>query len=103
MVSESDDAASSQSLPIGIATDRPPEIGLICVSGNADFEAVRAWCETVSNVCPRFICILSILTRNVVATRERRAVEETHGRHDTRRHAVLCLEPRHSRLATLHV
>ncbi len=48
--SESDDAASTQSQPIGIATERRAEVGLICVSGNADFEAVRAWCETVSTV-----------------------------------------------------
>ncbi|RPD62325.1 DUF254-domain-containing protein [Lentinus tigrinus ALCF2SS1-7] len=47
--SEADDTESTQSLPTGIATDRPAEIGLICVSGNADFEAVRGWCETVSN------------------------------------------------------
>ncbi|RDX42616.1 DUF254-domain-containing protein [Lentinus brumalis] len=46
--SDSDDAASTQSQPIGIAADRRAEVGLICVSGNADFEAVRAWCETVS-------------------------------------------------------
>ncbi|KAH9936335.1 trafficking protein Mon1-domain-containing protein [Fomitopsis serialis] len=25
-----------------------PEIGLVCVSGSADFEAVRNWCDTVS-------------------------------------------------------
>ncbi|TFY67857.1 hypothetical protein EVJ58_g1367 [Rhodofomes roseus] len=25
-----------------------PEIGLVCVSGSADFEAVRSWCDTVS-------------------------------------------------------
>ncbi|KAI0699310.1 trafficking protein Mon1-domain-containing protein [Cerioporus squamosus] len=47
--SEPDDTASSQSLPTGIAMDRRAEVGLICVSGNADFEAVRGWCETVSN------------------------------------------------------
>ncbi len=47
---ESDDAASTQSQPTGIAADRRAEVGLICVSGNADFEAVRAWCETVSTV-----------------------------------------------------
>ena len=82
-VSESDDAASSQSLPIGIATDRLPEIGLICVSGNADFEAVRGWCETVSNVCPLFFCILpKIISASVytecfrVASADDRYVEE---------------------------
>lgn len=45
-----DDAASARSLPAGIATDCSPEIGLVCVSGSADFEAVRGWCDTVSNV-----------------------------------------------------
>ena len=27
------------------------EVGLICVSGSADFEGVRNWCDTVSHVC----------------------------------------------------
>ncbi|KAI0712079.1 trafficking protein Mon1-domain-containing protein [Earliella scabrosa] len=44
-----EDSVSTRSLPAGIATDRPPEIGLVCVSGSADFEAVRGWCDTVSN------------------------------------------------------
>ncbi|CAL1713268.1 unnamed protein product [Somion occarium] len=30
-----------------------PEIGLICVSGAADFEAVRSWCNTVSEKLER--------------------------------------------------
>ena len=34
--------------------EKPPlEIGLICVSGVADFEAVRGWCATASEVRPR--------------------------------------------------
>ncbi|KAI0354891.1 DUF254-domain-containing protein [Trametes cingulata] len=45
---QSDDASSGQSLPIGVSSNRSAEIGLVCVSGNADFEAVRGWCETVS-------------------------------------------------------
>ncbi len=28
----------------------PVEIGLVCVCGLADFEAVRGWCSTVSEV-----------------------------------------------------
>ncbi|OJT14675.1 Vacuolar fusion protein MON1 [Trametes pubescens] len=43
-----DDASSGQSMPAGIASGRGAEVGLVCVSGNADFEAVRGWCETVS-------------------------------------------------------
>lgn len=31
-----------------------PEIGLVCVSGSADFEAVRNWCDIVSRVCTVF-------------------------------------------------
>ncbi|KAI0365723.1 DUF254-domain-containing protein [Pilatotrama ljubarskyi] len=45
---QNDDASSGQSLPIGITASRSAEIGLVCVSGHADFEAVRGWCETVS-------------------------------------------------------
>ena len=33
-----------------------PEIGLVCVSGSADFEAVRSWCDTVSRVRTVFAC-----------------------------------------------
>lgn len=33
-----------------------PEIGLVCVSGSADFEAVRSWCDTVSRVRTVFPC-----------------------------------------------
>lgn len=29
----------------------PVEIGLVCISGQADFEAVRSWCSTVTEVC----------------------------------------------------
>lgn len=29
------------------------EVVLICVSGSADFEAVRSWCDTASHVCPQ--------------------------------------------------
>ncbi|CCM03516.1 uncharacterized protein FIBRA_05650 [Fibroporia radiculosa] len=30
--------------------DKPvPEIGLVCVSGSADFEAVRKWCDTIDS------------------------------------------------------
>ena len=43
--------SSSMSLPSGIAMDRPPEVALVAVSGSADFEAVRGWCDTVSRVC----------------------------------------------------
>jgi len=28
-----------------------PDIGLVCVSGSADFEAVRSWCDTINQVC----------------------------------------------------
>ncbi|KAI0769013.1 DUF254-domain-containing protein [Trametes elegans] len=47
---QDDDAASSaKSLPVGVsASDRRADIGLVCVSGSADFEAVRGWCDTVS-------------------------------------------------------
>ena len=45
-----DDSASSQSVQSAPAANRNVEIGLICVSGNADFEAVRGWCDTISNV-----------------------------------------------------
>ncbi|KAI0648130.1 trafficking protein Mon1-domain-containing protein [Trametes meyenii] len=47
-LSVSDDASSRESLPVGISSGGPTDIGLICVSGNADFEAVRGWCDTVS-------------------------------------------------------
>ncbi|KAL1950355.1 hypothetical protein VTO73DRAFT_5479 [Trametes versicolor] len=45
---QTDDASSGQSMPVGIAAGRSADVGLVCVSGNADFEAVRGWCETVS-------------------------------------------------------
>ena len=41
--------SSSTSLS-GIAPTRPAEIALVAVSGNANFEAVRGWCDTVSRV-----------------------------------------------------
>ncbi|KAI0823924.1 trafficking protein Mon1-domain-containing protein [Trametes gibbosa] len=43
-----DDASSAQSLPVGIAATRGAEVGLVAVSANPDLEAVRGWCETVS-------------------------------------------------------
>ncbi|KAI0670861.1 trafficking protein Mon1-domain-containing protein [Trametes maxima] len=46
--SQSDDASSRESLPVGISSGGPTDVGLVCVSGNADFEAVRGWCDTVS-------------------------------------------------------
>lgn len=49
---QTDDASSGQSMPVGIAAGGGAEVGLVCVSGNADFEAVRGWCETVSQVSP---------------------------------------------------
>ncbi|KAI0781961.1 trafficking protein Mon1-domain-containing protein [Abortiporus biennis] len=37
-----------------VTNDNPsPEIGLVCVSGAADFEAVRGWCTTVSEKLER--------------------------------------------------
>ena len=45
-----DTASSSTSLPAGVAMDRPADIALVAVSGSADFEAVRGWCDTVSRV-----------------------------------------------------
>ncbi|OSD07264.1 DUF254-domain-containing protein [Trametes coccinea BRFM310] len=45
----SDNASSSaQSLPVGLAPGPSAEVALVCVSGNADFEAVRGWCDTIS-------------------------------------------------------
>ncbi|KAH9891571.1 trafficking protein Mon1-domain-containing protein [Cubamyces lactineus] len=43
-----DDASSRESLPIGLDSSLSTEIGLVCVSGQADFEAVRGWCEAIS-------------------------------------------------------
>ncbi|KAI9058311.1 DUF254-domain-containing protein [Trametes sanguinea] len=43
-----DVSSSAQSLPIGLASDLSTEVALVCVSGNADFEAVRGWCDTIS-------------------------------------------------------
>ena len=46
-----DDARSESTVERG--KDAPLEVGLICVSGLADFEAVRDWCATASEVrCP---------------------------------------------------
>ena len=33
----------------------PVEIGLVCISGQADFEAVRSWCSTVTEVCSHLL------------------------------------------------
>ncbi|KAI8971160.1 trafficking protein Mon1-domain-containing protein [Trametes punicea] len=42
-----DDASSARSLPLGMVPSHSSEMALVCVSGNADFEAVRGWCDTV--------------------------------------------------------
>ncbi|KAI0333661.1 DUF254-domain-containing protein [Cubamyces sp. BRFM 1775] len=46
--SSHDDASSRGSPPIGLESSLSTEIGLVCVSGQADFEAVRGWCEAIS-------------------------------------------------------
>ncbi|CDO71428.1 hypothetical protein BN946_scf184909.g22 [Trametes cinnabarina] len=46
--SDEDISSSAPSLPIGLAPGQSPEVALVCVSGNADFEAVRGWCDTIS-------------------------------------------------------
>ncbi|KAI1793387.1 trafficking protein Mon1-domain-containing protein [Ganoderma leucocontextum] len=43
---QADDAASSHSLSSGVSTNRPPEVALVAVSGNADFELVRGWADS---------------------------------------------------------
>ena len=52
------EGASRDEVPGGSSSKAllPPriEIGLVCVCGLADFEAVRGWCATVSEVSPRY-------------------------------------------------
>ena len=43
-------SSTSASLPTGSSATRPADIALVAVSGSADFEAVRGWCDTVSQV-----------------------------------------------------
>lgn len=46
-------AESASTADTTTAPPKPPvEIGLVCVSGLADFEAVRGWCATASEVRP---------------------------------------------------
>ena len=39
----------------------PVEIGLVCVSGQADFEAVRSWCSSITEVCCLLLQLLNCL------------------------------------------
>ena len=45
---ETSSSTEGSTAPAGTSGD----IGLICVSGVADFEAVKTWCEVVAEVCP---------------------------------------------------
>ncbi|KAH9950658.1 trafficking protein Mon1-domain-containing protein [Amylocystis lapponica] len=44
--SRPDNSTAPEETPVAEKTS--PEVGLICVSGSADFEAVRNWCDTVT-------------------------------------------------------
>ena len=81
------------------------EIGLVCVCGLADFEAVRGWCNTASEVGANCLIAYTRTEDNWTVTEigERRHDASSRGRDIPRTDRVYSRRPQYSRAAAFSV